>query len=149
MIELRRMQIADCERVAEIAKQTLPESWSYQEICKVLQYEYNVYYVAWDTITDNIIGFAGIMVIAEDAELLNIAIDPLCQHNKIGSALMEQMIQEAWGHKANRMLLEVRAGNLNAQRLYAKYHFTVLDVRKKYYNNPTEDALVMSLERAV
>lgn len=149
MIELRRMQLADCLRVAEIAEQTLPEYWSYQEICKVLQYDYNVYYVAWNTVTEDIVGFAGIMVIAEDAELLNIAIDPQCQHNKIGSALLERMIQEAWSCKADRMLLEVRMSNLKAQRLYAKYHFSTLNVRKRYYSNPTEDALVMSLERDV
>ena len=112
-----------------------------------MQYDYNVYYVAWDTVTEDIVGFAGIMVLAEDAELLNIAIDPEFQRKGIGAMLLKRVIQEAWDHGAERMLLEVRAGNIQAQQLYEWYHFHVIDSRKWYYSNPTEDALVMSLER--
>ena len=149
MIELRRMQLADCERVAAISGQTLPEGWSYQEICSVLQYDYNIYYVAWDTVAEDIAGFAGIMVLAEDAELLNIAVDPEFQRKGIGAMLLERVIQEAWNCGAERMLLEVRAGNIQAQQLYEQYHFHVIGSRKRYYSNPTEDAWIMSLEQNV
>lgn len=147
MIEIRRMQLADCEQVARIAEETLPERWSYQDICSILQYDYDIYYVGWDTEREEVIGFAGIMVIAEDAELLNIAVTPRLQHEGVGKRLLEQVIQAAWERGAERMLLEVRQGNIHAQQLYGQYHFEIIGKRKNYYSNPTEDALIMNLNR--
>ena len=141
------MQLPDCERVAEISALTLPERWSYQEICKVLQYDYNVYYIAWDTLQEDVVGFAGIMVIAEDSELLNIAVDPQYQHKGIGTLLMDKIVEESWKHGADRILLEVRSSNTMAQRLYKQYCFVTIGERKNYYSNPTEDAWIMSLDR--
>ncbi len=141
------MQLQDCERVAEISALTLPEGWSYQEICKVLQYDYNVYYIAWDALQEGVVGFAGIMVIAEDSELLNIAVDPKFQHKGIGTLLMDKIVEESWKNGADRIFLEVRSGNTKAQQLYKQYCFKVIGERKNYYNNPTEDAWVMSLDR--
>ena len=141
------MQLQDCERVAEISALTLPEGWSYQEICKVLQYDYNVYYIAWDVLQEGVVGFAGIMVIAEDSELLNIAVDPKFQHKGIGTLLMDKIVEESWKNGADRIFLEVRSGNTKAQQLYKQYCFKVIGERKNYYNNPTEDAWVMSLDR--
>lgn len=141
------MQLQDCERVAEISALTLPEGWSYQEICKVLQYDYDVYYIAWDALQEGVVGFAGIMVIAEDSELLNIAVDPKFQHKGIGTLLMDKIVEESWKHGADRIFLEVRSGNTKAQQLYKQYCFKVIGERKNYYNNPTEDAWVMSLDR--
>ncbi len=141
------MQLQDCERVAEISALTLPEGWSYQEICKVLQYDYNVYYIAWDALQEGVVGFAGIMVIAEDSELLNIAVDPKFQHKGIGTLLMDKIVEESWKNGADRIFLEVRSGNTKAQQLYKQYCFKVIGKRKNYYNNPTEDAWVMSLDR--
>lgn len=141
------MQLPDCERVAEISALTLPEGWSYQEICKVLQYDYNVYYIAWDTLQEDVVGFAGIMVIAEDSELLNIAVDPQYQHKGIGTLLMDKIVEESWKHGADRILLEVRSSNTMAQRLYKQYCFAMIGKRKNYYSNPTEDAWIMSLDR--
>lgn len=141
------MQLQDCERVAEISALTLPEGWSYQEICKVLQYDYNVYYIAWDALQESVVGFAGIMVIAEDSELLNIAVDPKFQHKGIGTLLMDKIVEESWKNGADRIFLEVRSGNTKAQQLYKQYCFKVIGERKNYYNNPTEDAWVMSLDR--
>lgn len=141
------MQLPDCERVAEISALTLPEGWSYQEICKVLQYDYNVYYIARDTLQEDVVGFAGIMVIAEDSELLNIAVDPQYQHKGIGTLLMDKIVEESWKHGADRILLEVRSSNTMAQRLYKQYCFAMIGKRKNYYSNPTEDAWIMSLDR--
>ena len=138
------MEYGDCEAVFEIARQTLPEYWSLEELQKVLQYDYNMYYVAIRTEEDRIIGFAGIMVIAEDAELLNIAVHPDCQSQGIGEMLMNTIIQQAWQQQAERILLEVRSGNRQAQALYEKKGFEVIGTRKNYYSNPTEDAIIMS-----
>ena len=110
-------------------------------------YYYNVYYIAWDALQEGVVGFAGIMVIAEDSELLNIAVDPKFQHKGIGTLLMDKIVEESWKNGADRIFLEVRSGNTKAQQLYKQYCFKVIGERKNYYNNPTEDAWVMSLDR--
>lgn len=144
MIKIRKMKPADCEAVYRIAKQTLPEHWSLEEICSVLQYDYNIYNVAYRSEDSGIVGFAGIMVIDEDAELLNIAVSEEFQKDGIGLLLLQSVIVEARGHLAERMLLEVRESNEKARRLYRQNGFCELGVRKNYYKQPTENAIIMS-----
>lgn len=144
MIEIRGMELPDCEAVYQIAKETLPEHWSLEEIQRVLQYDYNIYNVAYCVEDNQIIGFAGIMVIEEDAELLNIAVSREFQKKGIGLLLLQSVIAKAREHAAERMLLEVRESNKNARNLYLKNGFCEIGVRKNYYKQPTEHAVIMS-----
>ena len=90
-----------------------------------------------------IVGFAGIMVVADEAELLNIAVLPDEQGKGVGKRLLGCMLENAGKRNAYRMLLEVRKSNETARSLYEKNGFTVLGERKGYYSNPTEDAIIM------
>ncbi len=144
MIEIRRMELSDCEAVYQIAKETLPEHWSLEEIQRVLQYDYNIYNVAYRVEDERIVGFAGIMVIEEDAELLNIAVSRDFQKRGIGLLLLQSVITKAQEHAAEKMLLEVRESNKNARNLYLKNDFCEIGVRKNYYKQPTEHAVIMS-----
>ncbi|MBR1598003.1 MAG: ribosomal protein S18-alanine N-acetyltransferase [Lachnospiraceae bacterium] len=90
-----------------------------------------------------VIGFGGIMIVADEAELLNIAVTEKYRGMNIASALMDRLIYEAKAKACARMLLEVRHSNEVAQRLYKKKRFDELGVRKNYYDNPTEDAIIM------
>ena len=144
MIVIRKMEPADCEAVYQIAKQTLPEHWSLEEICRVLQYDYNIYNVAYRAEDSCVVGFAGIMVINEDAELLNIAVSEEFQKIGIGLLLLQSVIVEARRHLAERMLLEVRESNEKARRLYCQNGFCELGIRKNYYTQPNENAIIMS-----
>lgn len=144
MIELIPLQPEYCEAVAEIARESLPEHWSLRGIQDVLRYDNNRYFVARQQKEDKvIIGFAGIMLIAEEAELLNIAVKPAFWGQGIGQQLLEKMIFEAAAGEAVRLLLEVRKSNTSAIHLYQKNRFHVLGERKNYYSAPTEDAIIM------
>lgn len=143
MIELIPLQRRYCEAVAEIAEKSLPEHWSLEGIVDVLRYDNNIYYVAHDNVEDLIVGFAGIMLIADEAELLNIAVHPGFRDMGIGQRFLEKLFNEAVGRKAARMLLEVRQSNEAAIHLYCKNGFIQLGMRKGYYSNPAEDALIM------
>lgn len=142
-IELKPLSLPDCERVARIAELCLPERWSLESIRSVLQYENNIYYVAHSIEKSIIVGFAGIMVIADEAELLNIAVDPGFHRQGIGKLLLARMLQEAAGAGAYRLLLEVREGNHAARQLYHQHQFTPIGIRHEYYHNPVEDAIIM------
>lgn len=90
-----------------------------------------------------VIGFGGIMVVADEAELLNIAVTEKYRGMNVASDLMDRLIYEAKAKACARMLLEVRQSNEAAQHLYKKKQFAELGVRKNYYDNPTEDAIIM------
>ncbi len=143
MIELLPLQMEHCEAVAGIAEQSIPEHWSLQGIRDVLRYDNNIYFVARHRREQIIVGFAGIMVIADEAELLNIAVHPSYRGAGIGMQLLDKVIAEASRKQAVRLLLEVRKSNEVAIRLYQNRQFTKLGERKGYYSNPTEDAIIM------
>lgn len=90
-----------------------------------------------------VVGFGGIMIVADEAELLNIAVSEKFRRMNIASDLMNQLICEAKAKACVRMLLEVRQSNEAAQHLYRKKNFAELGVRKNYYDNPTENAIIM------
>lgn len=143
MIILTPLQYEDCEAVAFISETCLLEHWSLESIRKTLDYAENLYYVARDEASGTIVGFAGIMVIDEDAELLNIAVLPEYRSLGVGSTLLKQVMYSAKKKNARRMLLEVREHNEAAQHLYKKNNFCVLGMRRGYYKNPVEDAIIM------
>ena len=93
-----------------------------------------------------IIGFSGIWMIADEAHLTNIAVRQQYQGKGLGELLVIATIDLALGFKASFMTLEVRASNLAAQSLYQKYGFTQMGVRRGYYLDNREDAVIMSTE---
>lgn len=169
MIELLPLQSQYCEVVAKIAKESLPEYWSLEGIRDVLRYDNNIYYVACDLavsdyeeysekkvsgnrlelekektdLSGKVIGFAGIMLVADEAELLNIAVTGTFRGRGIGQKLLTKMLSEASRRGVQRMLLEVRKSNEPAINLYHKNGFVELGERKNYYSNPEEDAVIM------
>lgn len=143
MIELFPLELKYCEDVARISKECLPEYWSFGSICDVLKYNNNIYYVAKDLETDEIVGFAGIMIVADEAELLNIAVSFEYRRCGIAQKLLKRLFSDAKMQNAYRMLLEVRESNVHAQALYSKNGFSALGRRKNYYSNPGEDAIIM------
>lgn len=140
-IRLLPLQLKDCEAVFKIAKVSLPEHWSLQSVKDVLNYDNNIYYVA--KCEDEVVGFAGIMVVADEAELLNIAVEEEARGQGVGQLLLNAVINASEEKNAIRLLLEVRKSNENALRLYKKNDFSVIGQRKAYYSNPTEDAVIM------
>lgn len=142
MIDLLPLQLQYCEAVAEIAKESLPEHWSLDGIKDVLRYDNNIYYVARD-LSGKIVGFAGIMLVADEAELLNIAVSGSFRGRGIGQELLTKVLSKASQKGTQRMLLEVRKSNTSAINLYHKNGFVELGERKNYYSNPKEDAIIM------
>ena len=90
-----------------------------------------------------VVGFGGIMIVADEAELLNIAVTEKYRGMNVAADLMDLLIHEAKAKACVRMLLEVRQSNEAAQHLYKKKKFTELGIRRNYYDNPTEDAIIM------
>ncbi len=132
-----------CGPVYQIAAESIPEHWSLRSVEDVLLYDDRIFCVAKEKETGAVLGFAGIMVTVDEAELLNIAVSSKYRRNGIGQMLMDCMLKEAKKHRAGRILLEVRKSNHAARHLYEKNGFTAFAERKGYYRNPKEDAVMM------
>lgn len=93
-----------------------------------------------------IVGFSGIWVLVDEAHITNIALRQEYQGKGLGELLLIATIDLSMILKARMMTLEVRASNLIAQNLYGKYGFTQVGVRRGYYLDNREDAVIMSTE---
>lgn len=89
-----------------------------------------------------IVGFAGIKIIIDEADIMNIAVKMDKRNSGIGSMLLEKLLEIAKISNCTSITLEVNENNLPAIYLYEKYHFERIGLRKKYYNN-TDNAILM------
>jgi ribosomal-protein-alanine N-acetyltransferase len=142
-VDIVPLNLELCEPVYNLAKKNLPEYWSLQSIQDVLKYESNLFFVAKLKSTGQVVGFAGIMIIIDEAELLNIAVEKEYRNLGIGQQLLDCVLKTALRKGAGRMLLEVRQSNSAAIRLYEKNGFVTISQRKDYYSNPKENADIM------
>ncbi|HKC62276.1 MAG TPA: ribosomal protein S18-alanine N-acetyltransferase [Pyrinomonadaceae bacterium] len=99
-----------------------------------------------DLHSGRIAGFIASRLVADELHVNNVAVRKEFRRLGIGRALLESVIEEGARRGARHAFLEVRAGNRAAQALYRRCGFSVAGLRKNYYSDPREDALVMSCE---
>lgn len=139
---IRPMTAADIDRVLEIEKLCFPTPWSMEAFrIEIEENRCARYFVA--VYQEEIVGYGGMWVIIDEAHITNIAVHPRFRGQGIGEAIMRSLIEEAVSLGAVRMTLEVRISNKIAQKLYEKLGFQGVGIRKHYYSNNNEDALIM------
>lgn len=138
---IRVMQEADLSQVAELEKCCFSDPWSYHILESGLHSPYDVYYV-WEQ-ESKILGYCTLRILAGEGEIQRIAVLPQHRRLGLGRKMMEAMLKHSRENQAEAVSLEVRAGNTAARRLYESYGFAAEAVRKGYYHNPTEDAVIM------
>jgi [ribosomal protein S18]-alanine N-acetyltransferase len=94
----------------------------------------------------NIVGFAGLWLMVDEAHITTIATHPDYRHRGLGELLLVSLFDIAYDIGARQVTLEVRVSNSVAQNLYRKYGFRELGVRRRYYSDNGEDALIMWTE---
>jgi ribosomal-protein-alanine N-acetyltransferase len=114
-----------------------PPELIYEDIC----INNNIYYVL--KLQDEMIGYAGMSVIIDEAHLTNVCVHPDYRAQGFGKWFMQKMIEIAVSEGAQSMTLEVRVSNAAAIEMYKDLGFSVEGVRKKYYNDNREDAYIM------
>lgn len=93
-----------------------------------------------------VVGYAGVLVQAGEAHVTTVAVDPAIHRRKVATHLLLALVEGARSRGADAMTLEVRAGNYGAQRLYSSFGFVPAGVRRGYYAETGEDAVIMWLE---
>ena len=91
----------------------------------------------------DIVGYAGLICYGEEAHVTNIAVDPVHHRRKIATRLLYELIVNGIEMGAQAVSLEVRVSNWGAQRLYGRFGFHPVGIRRNYYQELNEDALIM------
>lgn len=129
--------------LAELDKKCFSVPWSEKSFADEAENKLAVYYIAREN--EKIVGYAGFWHVADEGDITNIAVSPERRRQGIGSKLLELLIKAAMQKKLALLTLEVRESNRAAISLYEHYGFQKIGKRKRYYTNPAEDALIMTL----
>jgi ribosomal-protein-alanine N-acetyltransferase len=92
-------------------------------------------------------GFCSFWLVCDEMHINNLALRPQCRAQGVGTALLRGAIAAATELGARRAILEVRASNAPARRLYERIGFYVAGTRRAYYTHPVEDALILWRDR--
>ena len=142
-IQINNMNLNDLESICSNLEKDFDDFWNYNILKNELQNPNSIYFVAKDK-NNNILGFAGILKILDEADITNIVVKKDYRNKGIGTMLLKHLILEAKKQNLLTITLEVNEKNKNAILLYKKFKFEELVIRKKYYNN-TDNAIIMTL----
>lgn len=141
MLKIREMTPQDAEAVRNIFTGCFSHPWSLESIESMFTTGGYVNMVAEED--GRPVGYAGYLAVADEADIVNVAVDPSCQHRRIGTNVMAALLDAARRSGICQIFLEVRPSNVPAIRLYEGMGFERISIRKNYYEAPREDALIM------
>lgn len=141
---IENMSAAHVSQIAQLEKLCFSDPWSEKSIETELSCRLSLWLVALDG--DRVVGYVGSQTVIDETDMMNIAVHPEYRRRGIAEALIDALVN-ALREKGSRALsLEVRASNDPAIALYEKLGFTQVGLRKNYYRNPKEDALILRKE---
>ncbi|KGX85074.1 ribosomal protein S18-alanine N-acetyltransferase [Pontibacillus litoralis] len=141
-LTLRRMEDSDVEAILEIEQRCFPTPWKREAFEHELHDNPYAYYTILE-VAGQVVGYCGLWVIIDEAHITNIAIVPDFRGKKLGKLLFEAVLLRARERGALQLSLEVRVSNIIAQKLYRSFGLIPGGIRKRYYTDNQEDALVM------
>lgn len=140
---LKEMDSSDLEGVYEVSSLSLKETWSLNSIEKELNNKLATYIICLED--SKVLGFAGSWLIASEGQITNVAVHPNSRGKGIGKYLMEKLIFALKNKGCTDITLEVRKSNIIAQNLYKSLGFKEEGIRKNFYEDNKEDAIIMWL----
>lgn len=139
---ISEMNLQDLENIKDCLLTDFDNFWSYNILKQELENGKSKYFVAKQE--NEIVGFAGILLIIDQVNIMNIVVKKDKRNFGIGSLLLEEIIRYSKIHNATSITLEVNEKNIPAIKLYKKYSFKQVGLRRKYYNNE-DNAILMDL----
>lgn len=139
-VKIFNMKTEDLDLIADRLETDFDNFWNYNVFKSELENGNSKYLIA--KIDNEVVGFAGIIPVLDEADISNIVVHKAFRNRKIGSCLLEELVNLAITLNLKTINLEVRESNVPAIKLYEKYGFEICGLRKKYYNN-SENAILM------
>ena len=138
---IRPMRKTDIDEVHKVEVDCFADPWSKKSLMDELKNNLARYLVA--DLNGKIVGYVGIWLIVDEGHITNVAVHSDYRGQRIGDRLVHEMVELCKKEGIFSMTLEVRKSNTVAQNLYRKYGFKMAGIRKEYYNDNKEDAIIM------
>ena len=139
---IEQARLAHLPEIERITQESSPDPWGMATLRRCLDSLSDCLYIAVDN--GRILGYVVFHTqVLPEAELYNVVVDKAVRRQGVGTFLLNYVLTECATRGAEKIFLEVRASNKKAQALYRAHGFVQIDIRRGYYNNPIEDAIIM------
>ena len=142
-IELRRLEMRDLDRIEEIERESYPTPWSRSMFAGELAKPSSVCLGAFDTDRGVLVGYLIISRYVDAWHVMNVAVEPAHRRRGIATALLDRLFELTADDGRRGYTLEVRVSNTHAIQLYERLGFQGRGIRRGYYTDNREDALIM------
>lgn len=131
-------------QVAALEKQCFSDPWSENSVASELENPLSLWLIAEED--GAVCGYVGSQTVLDETDMMNIAVHPDCRRKGIAAALITELVSRLKARGSRVLRLEVRESNFSAIALYEALGFTQLGLRKNYYKNPKENAMILGKE---
>ena len=143
MKNIRNMKEADAKTLADMEKELFPDSWSRTALLETYKQNHAKILLAEEA--DEILGYVIVYCVLDEAEIARIAVSPKRRRQGVGRCLLDELRRMGKEQGISRILLDVRESNRGARAFYEAYGFAQDGIRRNYYQQPEEHAILMSL----
>ena len=132
------------EELEKLERICFSRPWSRKMLAEELENQCAAFLVAEDSVSGRVLGYAGLMVVADEGYITNVAVFPEYRRQGIAAQILQVFVQFAEANRLAFLTLEVRPSNAAAIALYKDFGFEEVGRRKNYYDLPKEDALILT-----
>ena len=143
-IKIVPMNADHLEELEKLERLCFSRPWSRKMLAEELENQCAAFLVAQDGETGQVIGYAGLLVVADEGYITNVAVDPSRRRQGVAAQLLQVFDNFARGNQLAFLTLEVRPSNAAAIALYEGFGFAEAGRRRNYYDLPKEDALILT-----
>ena len=141
-VSIEPKRLRDLDQVLRIERLSFSAPWSRAAfLSELLENDRARYFVA--RIGDQVVGYTGMWIIIDEGHITNVAVHPHWRNRGIATQLLDALHDVARANGVRRMTLEVRKSNIVAHTLYEKLGFRDAGIRRAYYRDNNEDAIIM------
>ena len=143
-VKIVPMAAEHLDRLEKLERMCFSRPWSKKMLAEELDNQCAAFLVAVEPETEKAVGYAGLLVVADEGYITNVAVDPSCRRQGVAAQLLQVFDNFAKGNHLAFLTLEVRPSNAAAIALYEGFGFREVGRRRNYYDLPKEDALILT-----
>ena len=140
---LRRLQLSDLDAIEKIERASYPTPWSRSMFASELAKQSSLSIAAVDDAEGRLVGYLVLSRYVDAWHVMNVAVDPVHRRHGVASAMLQRLFEQTRGDAERGYTLEVRVSNVAAISLYERFGFVSRGIRRGYYTDNREDAVIM------